>query len=256
MRRGMQIVGPLEDYGVMNIVAYLWQAITQPYVIAGTILSGVFFFALLTALGWTDLTVAFPLTALEYVFAAFLAVVILKERVPALRWLGIALVVVQPARGLEGARAAPPDRHGLPGLPAAAEQDRPENVAFALQVIGKPRAQINQVVPETLEMVGLEGKGDRMPDELSGGEQQRVAIARAFVNRPMILIADEPTGNLDPNTSVGIMKLLDRINRTGTTVLMATHDAGIVDQMRKRVIELSGGHVVRDQSRGVYGYQH
>ena len=94
-----------------------------------------------------------------------------------------------------------------------------------------------------------------MPDELSGGEQQRVAIARAFVNRPMILIADEPTGNLDPATSVGIMRLLDRINRTGTTVLMATHDAGIVDQMRKRVIELQAGHVVRDQSRGVYGYQ-
>jgi cell division transport system ATP-binding protein len=112
------------------------------------------------------------------------------------------------------------------------------------------------VVPETLELVGLEGKGDRMPDELSGGEQQRVAVARAFVNRPMILIADEPTGNLDPNTSVGIMKLLDRINRTGTTVLMATHDAGIVDQMRKRVIELSNGNVVRDQTRGVYGYQH
>jgi len=131
-----------------------------------------------------------------------------------------------------------------------------ENVAFALQVIGKPRAVVNKVVPETLELVGLEGKGERMPDELSGGEQQRVAIARAFVNRPMILIADEPTGNLDPNTSVGIMKLLDRINRTGTTVLMATHDAGIVDQMRKRVIELSNGAVVRDQSRGVYGYQH
>ncbi len=131
-----------------------------------------------------------------------------------------------------------------------------ENVAFALQVIGKPRSVVNQVVPETLALVGLEGKGERMPDELSGGEQQRVAIARAFVNRPMILIADEPTGNLDPETSVGIMKLLDRINRTGTTVLMATHDAGIVDQMRKRVIELSGGHIVRDQSRGVYGYQH
>ena len=131
-----------------------------------------------------------------------------------------------------------------------------ENVAFALQVIGKPRSHVNQVVPETLALVGLEGKGERMPDELSGGEQQRVAIARAFVNRPMILIADEPTGNLDPETSVGIMKLLDRINRTGTTVLMATHDAGIVDQMRKRVIELSGGHIVRDQSRGVYGYQH
>jgi cell division transport system ATP-binding protein len=130
-----------------------------------------------------------------------------------------------------------------------------ENVAFALQVIGKPRAQINKVVPETLEMVGLDGKGKRMPDELSGGEQQRVAIARAFVNRPMILIADEPTGNLDPTTSVGIMKLLDRINRTGTTVVMATHDAGIVDQMRKRVIELDNGHVVRDQAQGVYGHQ-
>lgn len=131
-----------------------------------------------------------------------------------------------------------------------------DNVAFALQVIGKPRSVIKRVVPETLELVGLEGKGERMPDELSGGEQQRVAVARAFVNKPMILIADEPTGNLDPETSVGIMKLLDRINRTGTTVLMATHDAGIVDQMRKRVIELSNGHVVRDQSRGVYGYQH
>jgi cell division transport system ATP-binding protein len=131
-----------------------------------------------------------------------------------------------------------------------------ENVAFALQVIGKPRAAIDKLVPETLELVGLEGKGTRMPDELSGGEQQRVAMARAFVNRPMILLADEPTGNLDPTTSVGIMKLLDRINRTGTTVLMATHDAGVVDQMRKRVIELSNGAVVRDQARGVYGYQH
>ncbi len=130
-----------------------------------------------------------------------------------------------------------------------------ENVAFALQVIGKPRSHITKVVPQTLELVGLEGKGDRMPDELSGGEQQRVAIARAFVNRPMILIADEPTGNLDPATSVGIMKLLDRINRTGTTVLMATHDAGIVDQMRKRVIELEDGRVVRDQAQGVYGFQ-
>jgi cell division transport system ATP-binding protein len=130
-----------------------------------------------------------------------------------------------------------------------------ENVAFAMQVIGKPRSQVRKVVPETLELVGLDGKGDRLPDELSGGEQQRVAIARAFVNRPMILIADEPTGNLDPTTSVGIMKLLDRINRTGTTVIMATHDAGIVDQMRKRVIELQGGRIVRDQSRGVYGYQ-
>jgi cell division transport system ATP-binding protein len=131
-----------------------------------------------------------------------------------------------------------------------------ENVAFALQVIGKPRSHIRKTVPEVLELVGLDGKEDRLPDELSGGEQQRVAIARAFVNRPMILIADEPTGNLDPGTSVGIMKLLDRINRTGTTVVMATHDVSIVDQMRKRVIELENGQVVRDESRGVYGYQH
>ena len=130
-----------------------------------------------------------------------------------------------------------------------------ENVAFALQVIGRSRSDIKDLVPETLELVGLDGKGDRMPDELSGGEQQRVAVARAFVNRPMILIADEPTGNLDPTTSVGIMKLLDRINRTGTTVVMATHDAGIVDQMRKRVIELEHGRVVRDQAQGVYGAQ-
>ncbi len=129
-----------------------------------------------------------------------------------------------------------------------------ENVGFALQVIGKPRSVVAKVVPETLELVGLGGKGHRMPDELSGGEQQRVAIARAFVNRPMILIADEPTGNLDPSTSVGIMKLLDRINRTGTTVIMATHDSGVVDQMRKRVIELQDGKVARDQARGVYGY--
>jgi cell division transport system ATP-binding protein len=128
------------------------------------------------------------------------------------------------------------------------------NVAFALEVIGRPQSQIRRIVPEVLELVGLEGKEDRMPDELSGGEQQRVAIARAFVNKPSILIADEPTGNLDPSTSVGIMKLLDRINRTGTTVVMATHDAAIVDQMRRRVIELERGHLVRDQSRGVYGY--
>jgi cell division transport system ATP-binding protein len=130
-----------------------------------------------------------------------------------------------------------------------------ENVAFALQVIGKSRHEIARLVPETLELVGLEGKGHRMPDELSGGEQQRVAVARAFVNRPMILIADEPTGNLDPSTSIGIMKLLDRINRTNTTVVMATHDATMVDQMRKRVIELDDGHVVRDEARGIYGYQ-
>ena len=129
-----------------------------------------------------------------------------------------------------------------------------QNVAFALEVIGKPSRSIQAVVPEVLDLVGLKGKEERFPDQLSGGEQQRVAIARAFVNRPLLLIADEPTGNLGPTTSVGIMKLLDRINRTGTTVVMATHDAAIVDQMRKRVIELESGHVVRDQSRGVYGY--
>jgi cell division transport system ATP-binding protein len=129
-----------------------------------------------------------------------------------------------------------------------------QNVAFALEVIGKHRSVVEQVVPEVLELVGLEGKGKRLPHELSGGEQQRVAVARAFVNRPMILLADEPTGNLDPNTSVGIMKLLDRINRTGTTVIMATHDAAIVDSMRRRVVELSDGRVVRDESRGVYGH--
>src|SRR6202046_84995 len=128
-----------------------------------------------------------------------------------------------------------------------------ENIAFALEVIGKPRRFIRKVVPEVIDLVGLEGKRDRMPDELSGGEQQRVAMARAFVNRPMILLADEPTGNIDPATSIGIMKVLDRINRTGTTVVMATHDAAIVDSMRKRVIELEYGKVVRDQSRGVYG---
>jgi len=128
-----------------------------------------------------------------------------------------------------------------------------ENVAFALQVIGKSKSQIKRVVPETLELVGLGDKGERRPDELSGGEQQRVAIARAFVNRPKIILADEPTGNLDPETSVGIMKLLDRINRADTTVVMATHDWAMVDQMRKRVIELDDGHMVRDQVRGIYG---
>ena len=128
-----------------------------------------------------------------------------------------------------------------------------ENVAFALEVIGKPSSHIKKVVPEVLEVVGLEGKENRRPDELSGGEQQRVAIARAFVNRPMLLIADEPTGNLDPGTSIGIMKLLDRINKTGTTVVMSTHDSSIVDQMRRRVIQLEDGAVVRDQTKGVYG---
>jgi cell division transport system ATP-binding protein len=131
-----------------------------------------------------------------------------------------------------------------------------ENVAFALDVIGKPRHTVAKVVPEVLSLVGLDGKENRRPDELSGGEQQRVAIARAFVNRPRVLLADEPTGNLDPTTSVGIMKLLDRINRTGTTVVMATHDSNIVDSMRRRVVELEKGHVTRDQSRGVYGYSH
>ncbi|QSE88758.1 cell division ATP-binding protein FtsE [Rhodococcus pseudokoreensis] len=128
-----------------------------------------------------------------------------------------------------------------------------ENVAFALEVIGKPRAMISRTVPEVLEMVGLSGKADRLPTELSGGEQQRVAIARAFVNRPLVLLCDEPTGNLDPETSQDIMLLLERINRTGTTVVMATHDHHIVDSMRRRVVELDLGRVVRDEARGVYG---
>jgi cell division transport system ATP-binding protein len=128
-----------------------------------------------------------------------------------------------------------------------------ENVSFALEVIGYSEPRIRPLVLQTLELVGLPDKLDRMPHELSGGEQQRVSIARAFVNRPQILIADEPTGNLDPGTSLEIIRLLDRINRTGTTVLMATHDHAIVDAMRRRVIELEGGHVVRDQDRGVYG---
>ena len=128
-----------------------------------------------------------------------------------------------------------------------------ENVAFALEVIGKQSGVITKVVPEVLEMVGLSGKADRLPSELSGGEQQRVAIARAFVNRPLVLLADEPTGNLAPETSREIMDLLDRINRTGTTVLMATHDHHVVDSMRQRVVELSLGRLVRDEQRGVYG---
>jgi cell division transport system ATP-binding protein len=129
-----------------------------------------------------------------------------------------------------------------------------QNVAFALEVIGKAKHDIAVRVPEALDLVGLKDKVGNYPNELSGGEQQRVSIARAFVNRPLILLADEPTGNLDPGTSVDIMKLLDRINRTGTTVIMATHDNAIVDAMRRRVIELDGGHLVRDQARGVYGY--
>jgi cell division transport system ATP-binding protein len=129
-----------------------------------------------------------------------------------------------------------------------------ENVAFALEVIGRPKHVINAQVPQVLDLVGLAKKRDNLPSELSGGEQQRVAVARAFVNRPLILLADEPTGNLDPATSQGIMRLLDRINRTGTTVVVATHDASMVDLMRRRVIELDHGTLVRDQARGVYGY--
>ncbi|MDA8045012.1 MAG: cell division ATP-binding protein FtsE [Actinomycetota bacterium] len=128
-----------------------------------------------------------------------------------------------------------------------------ENVAFALEVIGRPRHVVRSQVPQILDLVGLGKKLQNLPNELSGGEQQRVAIARAFVNRPLILLADEPTGNLDPATTAGIMRLLDRINRTGTTVLMATHDNAIVDSMRRRVIELDRGTVIRDQARGVYG---
>src|SRR6202050_5521837 len=128
-----------------------------------------------------------------------------------------------------------------------------ENVAFALEVIGRPKQVVSTQVPQVLDLVGLAHKRESLPGELSGGEQQRVAIARAFVNRPLILLADEPTGNLDPSTTAGIMRLLDRINRTGTTVLMATHDNGIVDSMRRRVIELDRGSVIRDQNRGVYG---
>jgi cell division transport system ATP-binding protein len=127
-----------------------------------------------------------------------------------------------------------------------------DNVAFGLEVIGKQKHVIDQRVPEILEYVGLGDKLNNYPDELSGGEQQRVSIARACVNRPLVLLADEPTGNLDPNTSVDIMRLLDKVNRIGTTVVMATHDQAIVDAMRKRVIELDKGHVIRDQSRGVY----
>ena len=127
-----------------------------------------------------------------------------------------------------------------------------ENVAFALEVIGQSRPVIRKNVPAILDLVGLTQKADRFPNELSGGEQQRVSIARAFANRPKIMLADEPTGNLDPSTSVGIMKLLDLINRRGTTVIMATHDRSIVDSMQRRVIELDRGVVVRDESRGIY----
>ena len=129
-----------------------------------------------------------------------------------------------------------------------------ENVAFALQVIGKSKHVINTQVPEVLRLVGLEGKVNSYPHELSGGEQERVSVARAFVNRPPLLLCDEPTGNLDPQTSFGIMKLLERINHTGATVLIATHDQEMVNRMRRRVIALDEGRIIRDQSRGVYGH--
>jgi cell division transport system ATP-binding protein len=129
-----------------------------------------------------------------------------------------------------------------------------DNVAFGMEVIGKSKKEIKQRIPALLELVGLEEKAHRLPSELSGGEQQRVALARAFVNRPKLLLADEPTGNLDPSTSVGIMKLLDRINRTGTTIVMATHDVAIVDQMRKRIVQMENGKIIRDQERGMYGH--
>jgi cell division transport system ATP-binding protein len=129
-----------------------------------------------------------------------------------------------------------------------------ENVAYALEVTGRPRRIIESYVPEVLRLVGLSHKLDSYPDEMSGGEQQRVSIARAFVNRPPILLADEPTGNLDPSMSIGIVKLLERINNTGTTVIMATHNQDIVNTFKKRVIELRDGRVIRDQARGVYGY--
>jgi cell division transport system ATP-binding protein len=128
-----------------------------------------------------------------------------------------------------------------------------ENVAFALEVIGRPRSTVDSQVPLILDLVGLTDKARSLPGELSGGEQQRVAVARAFVNRPLILLADEPTGNLDPSNSESIMALLERINRTGTTVVMATHDKALVDRMRRRVIELDRGEMIRDQVRGVYG---
>ena len=129
-----------------------------------------------------------------------------------------------------------------------------ENVAFALECIGKPKSVINAQVPEVLRLVGLGERMKHFPDQLSGGEQQRVSVARAMVNRPPLLVCDEPTGNLDPAISLGIMKLLDLINRNGTTVIMATHDREMVDSMRRRVIALEAGHVVRDQERGGYGY--
>lgn len=127
-----------------------------------------------------------------------------------------------------------------------------QNVAFSLEVIGKSKGFIQEAVPDVLRLVGLEGKADRLPTELSGGEQQRVALARAIVNKPALLLADEPTGNLDPNTSQEIMALIERINLAGTTVIMATHDRGIVDRLKKRVVELKSGEIVRDEVGGTY----
>ncbi len=127
-----------------------------------------------------------------------------------------------------------------------------DNVAYALQVTGSSRSEIKRQVPEILRMVGLGAKIHNYPDELSGGEQQRVSIARAFVNHPPLLLADEPTGNLDPETSIGIMQLIYRINRTGTTVIVATHDHSMVDKMRRRVIELQEGRIIRDEVSGLY----
>ncbi len=129
-----------------------------------------------------------------------------------------------------------------------------QNVAYVLQVLGAKRHEIRHTVPETLDLVGLQGKSKRLPHELSGGEQQRVAIARAMVNKPSILLADEPTGNLDPDTSQEIVAILNRINRSGTTVVMATHDTRIVDTFRKRVVQLRDGAIVRDQADGEYAY--
>ena len=127
-----------------------------------------------------------------------------------------------------------------------------ENIQFALEVIGAPDDEIEKRIPAVLELVGLDGKEHRFPNELSGGEQQRVALARAVVNRPKLLLCDEPTGNLDPTTSLGIMKLLDRINRTGTTIVMATHDHAMVDEMRKRTVEIANGRIIRDEQSGSY----
>ncbi|RJQ45794.1 MAG: cell division ATP-binding protein FtsE [Gaiellales bacterium] len=127
-----------------------------------------------------------------------------------------------------------------------------DNVAYSLRVTNQPARAIRRKVPEILQLVGLGEKMNNLPDELSAGEQQRVSVARAFVNHPSLLVADEPTGNLDPDTSVGIMQLLYRINRTGTTVLMATHDREMVDKMRKRVIALEGGRIIRDEDKGLY----